>query len=527
MLRRLLISTALTVPAFAMPAMAQDQNACNNLMQESQDGIPESLDLTRDDIMTIADEGDIARCEQVLADWETATSGTATAEAEIDAEGRLAETDQLTVTLEDERVVEGMVFLEQEPPQVDVAPGETEVVVSSQRPQVSVTQEAAEIIVRQQAPQIELDMPQPTITITQAAPEIIITMPEPGVDVTASRPQVEVRQAEPQITVNQAPPTVNLELRTAESAEGSPGIQVQDRQSGETYAQGEAREPRANTNAQINLAQADPTVIFEEDSEADPAEIQISRAEPSVRFEAAEPELTFTSSGEPQVTFEQQGEVQVTLRQAGEEESGTQTADASDQTQPMEGEQTAEADQSNLMQEESSEESQTADAQTETDSSDTQLQTAEAGTLTTEGEQDEQMAEADSSASMQTEAETADASTMTETTETEQTASADVQRDGYDLVRPDQIEMSTLTGASVYDTNDENVGEIGELLLGANGEIDRAIIDVGGFLGLGEKPVAVEMQNVAILRNQETDNLRVYVQTNRADLESQPRYEGE
>ncbi len=483
-LRRLLLSTALTVPMAAVPAFAQQEQVCQDLMQIAENGFPENSERTPDDVLRIAQSDVAADCEVVLVEVTALVEAEAQTETMDTDAARLAETDQLTVTLEDERVVEGMVFLEQDAPQVDIEQGDTEVVISSAEPAVTVEEQGAEILVRQQAPEINVEMPQPTITITQAAPEIIITMPEPGVNVASARPEVEIRQAEPQITVNQAPPTVNLELRTANNAEGSQGIQVQDGASGETYAAGEVREPRATTNAQINMATSDPTVIYEETETEGQGNVQITRAEPSVTFEAAEPNVQFSSTGEPTVNFEQQGDIIVTMRDFGEGDSSE-----------------AEMQQANA---------------TETDAAplmtDGQTETAEAGQLITEGD-----------------AETAEADTTTmQTEETEMVAEGPtIEREGYQTIPATEIEVSTLTGASVFDINDENIGEIGELVLSNAGDLDRAIVDVGGFLGLGEKPVAVEAGQMAFLRNEDGGDLRVYVDASREELESQPSYEGQ
>lgn len=53
-----------------------------------------------------------------------------------------------------------------------------------------------------------------------------------------------------------------------------------------------------------------------------------------------------------------------------------------------------------------------------------------------------------------------------------------------------------LLGAPVYGPGDEKVGSIGELSLQKVGEIRTAIIDVGGFLGIGAKHVAVPFETL-------------------------------
>jgi hypothetical protein len=44
---------------------------------------------------------------------------------------------------------------------------------------------------------------------------------------------------------------------------------------------------------------------------------------------------------------------------------------------------------------------------------------------------------------------------------------------------------------NVYDPSDAKIGEITDVLVGKDGKVDAFIISVGGFLGMGEKDVAV------------------------------------
>jgi sporulation protein YlmC with PRC-barrel domain len=98
-----------------------------------------------------------------------------------------------------------------------------------------------------------------------------------------------------------------------------------------------------------------------------------------------------------------------------------------------------------------------------------------------------------------------------------------MERDGYQLVDNSALTTEELTGTSVYGTNDERIGEVGELLMTDDGKLDKAIIDVGGFLGLGEKPVAVSMDSLTILRAD--GDTRVYIDATEEQLESMPDYE--
>jgi sporulation protein YlmC with PRC-barrel domain len=51
-----------------------------------------------------------------------------------------------------------------------------------------------------------------------------------------------------------------------------------------------------------------------------------------------------------------------------------------------------------------------------------------------------------------------------------------------------------LMGKNVYGSNNEDIGEIGDILLNKDGRIVGVVLDVGGFLGLGETNVAVPMR---------------------------------
>jgi sporulation protein YlmC with PRC-barrel domain len=49
---------------------------------------------------------------------------------------------------------------------------------------------------------------------------------------------------------------------------------------------------------------------------------------------------------------------------------------------------------------------------------------------------------------------------------------------------------------SVYDPNNTKIGEIMDVLVAPDGRIDTLIVGVGGFLGAGEKDVAVNFEGV-------------------------------
>jgi hypothetical protein len=55
---------------------------------------------------------------------------------------------------------------------------------------------------------------------------------------------------------------------------------------------------------------------------------------------------------------------------------------------------------------------------------------------------------------------------------------------------------SKLIGLNVYNTENEKIGSIKELMLGKDGNVQTAVIAVGGFLGVGERDVAVKFSDL-------------------------------
>ncbi|MEL7230327.1 MAG: PRC-barrel domain-containing protein, partial [Pseudomonadota bacterium] len=98
--------------------------------------------------------------------------------------------------------------------------------------------------------------------------------------------------------------------------------------------------------------------------------------------------------------------------------------------------------------------------------------------------------------------------------------------DGYMDAKPEELTAEMLTGARVYGTQDQDIGEVGELLLNGENQIDRLVLDIGGFIGLAEHHVAVTMEEVQVIRGADGSDVRVYVNATQAQLERQPEYEG-
>ena len=81
-----------------------------------------------------------------------------------------------------------------------------------------------------------------------------------------------------------------------------------------------------------------------------------------------------------------------------------------------------------------------------------------------------------------------------------------------------------VVGTRVYDANGEWIGEVNSLVE-TDGAVSEAVIDVGGFLGIGEKPVAVSIADLMIERDAEGDTFRISINATEEQLKAMPEYE--
>lgn len=88
-------------------------------------------------------------------------------------------------------------------------------------------------------------------------------------------------------------------------------------------------------------------------------------------------------------------------------------------------------------------------------------------------------------------------------------------RDGYNQTEIHELTTADVESATVYGRNDETIGSISSLQVGTDGKITDAVIDVGGFLGMGAH---------SVLREIEGSDLRVHLDTTKDQLKAMPEY---
>lgn len=99
-------------------------------------------------------------------------------------------------------------------------------------------------------------------------------------------------------------------------------------------------------------------------------------------------------------------------------------------------------------------------------------------------------------------------------------------RDGYDHTETDKLTASEVESATVYGPDDESIGSVNELQLAADGKLTGAIVDVGGFLGIGAHSVLLPFSQLTVLRKPDGSDVRIYLDKTKETLEAMPEYDG-
>ncbi|RWP13785.1 MAG: PRC-barrel domain containing protein [Mesorhizobium sp.] len=106
----------------------------------------------------------------------------------------------------------------------------------------------------------------------------------------------------------------------------------------------------------------------------------------------------------------------------------------------------------------------------------------------------------------------------------DQTQTAAIDKSALTEMPVDKIRSEDLVGTTVYGANDVNLGEIGDVVLTGDKKVDAVIIDVGGFLGIGEKEVAIGMENLKFMTDKDGKRY-LYTSFTKEQLEAQAPYD--
>ena len=89
----------------------------------------------------------------------------------------------------------------------------------------------------------------------------------------------------------------------------------------------------------------------------------------------------------------------------------------------------------------------------------------------------------------------------------------------------DEWRASKLIGASVYGPDNKSIGDINDVVIASNGGIKAVVVGVGGFLGVGEKNVAVPFEALHVQRKENSASIeKITVSFNKDELKSAPNF---
>lgn len=317
---------------------------------------------------------------------------------------------------------------------------------------------------------IVVTQPDPTVTVQQPAPEVTVTQPEPQVDVTVPRPQIIVRQAPPTVTIDMPQPTVTIDQPKPEIIVQMPDPQVDV----------------TTPDPQVNVEQAEPIVTVEQ------GETQVDVALQDAPEDAGGAEVD-VEQGTPQVLLSDQGEAQVDVQQMQPEvlyEPAEPVVKFSQQEEPQVNfNQSGEANVS--VEEQAGEAAAAPGAEQPADAA-----MPAAGATPTDWRQGR-----------------------------EALAPPQMELDGYIVVEQSTISVEDLNGADVFGQEDSSIGNVEDVRLSEDGVVEFFIVDVGGFLGIGAHTVALGLDEVTVLRSEDGNEIRVYVDASREQLEQMPAFE--
>jgi sporulation protein YlmC with PRC-barrel domain len=106
----------------------------------------------------------------------------------------------------------------------------------------------------------------------------------------------------------------------------------------------------------------------------------------------------------------------------------------------------------------------------------------------------------------------------------DQTQTAAIDKSTLTEMPVGEIRGDDLKGTTVYGADDAKVGEIGDVVLTPDSKTDAVIVDVGGFLGIGEKEVAVGVDNLKFMTDKGGKKY-LYTTFTKEQLEAQTAYD--
>lgn len=116
------------------------------------------------------------------------------------------------------------------------------------------------------------------------------------------------------------------------------------------------------------------------------------------------------------------------------------------------------------------------------------------------------------------------AQTQTDTTAADQAPAASTALPMSIL--EDEMTAEMLAGAEVFSIDGDGIGEVSDIVFTTSGDLDSAVISVGGFLGFGQHSVAIPVAELNVMEKVDTEGeVIVQVPLTKAQMKALPEYE--
>jgi len=89
-------------------------------------------------------------------------------------------------------------------------------------------------------------------------------------------------------------------------------------------------------------------------------------------------------------------------------------------------------------------------------------------------------------------------------------------------VPPNSMPVTNFYKQNVYDPGNNKIGEVDDVLVGADGKINALVIGVGGFLGIGEKHVIVPF--TAVKADRKDNKWQLVMNSSKEELKAAPGF---
>ncbi|WP_299479324.1 PRC-barrel domain-containing protein [uncultured Roseibium sp.] len=93
----------------------------------------------------------------------------------------------------------------------------------------------------------------------------------------------------------------------------------------------------------------------------------------------------------------------------------------------------------------------------------------------------------------------------------------------HEPLQAGEIIAANVKGTDIYGPDDKVMGNVSEML--GTGQYARAVIEVGGFFGIGVKQVALDMSRIDFMRD-ENGKVLAHTKMSKVELKNLPKHRG-